>query len=113
MVRYKLRTLLILLALTPPVIAWIMTPSTAWRVPIGDGKMVTFKTWRFGTLSSRLSGGFGHCLAQFDNLEFRVDANEVSCRGGRTVALPSSWSAVEVVVFRDDFKVSVDGTPLK
>src|SRR5690242_16323615 len=99
--RYRLRTLLILLALLPPAIAWMFTPKVLLKAPIGDGRQIVFKGNRFGPTHGGSSGGFGWIEARRGDQRVRVDinANTATQVGGRQVALPESWQSIEVTLF--------------
>jgi len=87
---FRLRTLLILLALLPPGIAWTVTPQLLWRVPIANGKEVIFKSSRFASSSYGLSGGSEWAEARTAYQSVRVDFTTVAQAGGRQVVLPAS-----------------------
>ena len=112
--RFRLRTLLIILALLPPLIA------AAWFVfsarPIGyttlsGGQRIVIKT-------SLLSGvgitANGTCATlNFAKQAASLDANQFEVIGGRTVQLPASWKTAEVIQSGSDVRIVIDGTPLK
>lgn len=109
--QFHLRTLLLLLALLPPAIAWIATPKVLWKVPIGDGRQMVFKGRRFGPSSLGGSGGFGWFEARRGDRRVKVDysAGTVTEVGGRQVNLPESWQIIEVTLYGTDFGVVLDG----
>jgi hypothetical protein len=113
MFRYKLRTLLIVLALLPPAIAWMVTPRVLQKVPLADGKQVVFRARRFGLSGYGLSGGPLHVELQTPTQTVRVDSAKVSEIGGRQVDLPACWSTVQVTLYGTDFGIVLDGKTWK
>jgi hypothetical protein len=112
--RNRLRTLLIVLAVGPPAIAWMFAQKTVWRVPINGGQqVVVFKTSRFSHSNRRLRGNGESVETTIGNQQVRVDATQVKQLGGRTVSLPTSWTNAEVILRGNEFRVIIDGEPIK
>jgi hypothetical protein len=126
--RYTLRTLLILMAVVPPLLA------TAWlryqnyqmlqarrpklnlnhRVPINGGRQwIVFKVSGYSPISWHFSERRDSVKVIFGNQEIHADATHVKQLGGRNASLPASWNTAEVTLYSNDFRVLVDGLPLK
>jgi len=114
-VRYRLRTLLILAALLPPLLAGIWFLAT-FRVvgsaTINGSQAVVFRAPFLGGVGISSKGNA--VTANFGNQTVFVDAKRVDIQGVRTLPLPDSWSRVELIGSRTgDVRVLVDGTPLE
>ena len=94
MSRFKLRTLLIVLALGPALIAWIATSSRVeWKHRLRDGNQVIFRVSRFSLSKRRFDDGANGAWAvgQLGNQCVIVNPSVVWQDGGRGEHLPASW----------------------
>jgi len=114
MMRYRLRTLLILMAILPPLIAavwFVFSARPIGYTTLSGGQRIVIRT-------SLLNGvgitDNGTCATlNFGKQTAYLDANQFEVIGGRTVQLPASWKTAEVIKSGSDVRIVIDGTPLK
>jgi len=112
--RFRLRTLLILLAVLPPLLAgvwFLLGRRPTGSTTINGSQVIVFRAARLGGVGISDTGK--SATAHFGNQAVFVDANEVDIIGIRTVELPPKWSKLELTRTANDVQIVLDGAQLK
>jgi hypothetical protein len=114
MLRYKLRTLLILLTILPPILAgawFLLGRGPVGSTTINGSQVIIFRAARFGGVG--ISDNDKSVTANFGEQTVFVDAKQVDIVGVRSVHLPAKWSKLELTRTARDVQIVLDGAPLK
>jgi hypothetical protein len=111
LMHYRLRTLLILMAVVPPMLAgaWmiLLAPRTIGSATINGTQVVFFRSPLLGGVG--ISDDGKTVNAEFGSQAVSVDARQVEIVGVRRVPLPASWKRVELTRTLNDVQIVVDG----
>jgi len=112
--RFRLRTLLIILAILPPILAavwFVLGRRPTGSTTINGSQVIVFRAAPLGGVG--ISDQCNSATANFGNQAVFVDANEVDVIGVRTVKLPANWSKLELTRTANDVQIVLDGAPLR
>ena len=112
--RFRLRTLLILMAILPPILAgiwFVLGRRPTGSTTINGSQVIVFRAARLGGVG--ISDNGKSATANFGNQAVLVDADRVDVVGVRSVKLPAKWSKLELTRTGNDVQIVLDGAPLK
>ena len=109
--RYRLRTLLIVIAVACLLFALLGRLRAVGSATINGSQVVVFRSSPLGSVGLSSSGE--SVTANFGSQTILVDAERIVIVGLRSVQLPDSWSKVELSQTAGDVQILLDGKPLK
>src|SRR5262245_22011136 len=105
--RYRLRTLLIVIAVACVLFALLGRLRSVGGATINGSQVVVFRSSPLGGIG--LSSDSKSVTATFGSQTVFVDAKRIAIVGLRTVQLPDSWARVEVIHTGNDVRILLDG----
>jgi len=114
--RYRLRTLLIVVTLACVLLALLSRLRAIGGATLNGSQVVVFRASPFGGVGLSSDGksvtaNFGGPVPNFGTQTVLVDAKQIRIVGLRTVQLPASWSRVELIRSGNDVQILLDGKP--
>ena len=112
--RFRLRTLLILLAILPPILAgmwFVLGRRPVGNTTINGSQVIVFRAALLEGVG--ISDNGKSATANFGDQAIFVDANRVDVMGVRSVKLPAKWSKLELTRTANDVEIVLDGAALK